>query len=823
MSQRNMEHPVKLIESLSLQSVSAPPNNVSLRRVRRSSMSQIQVDTVRCVLDSLRRNKCFLLGDGTGTGKGRVLAATATEWAGPVVWVSANARLCSDVSYEFSVVSAHERPFDFATYASLLRTPLALRENTLLILDECHLMRNCGRIYKAVSDMIRLHRPCVLYSSATAMSDSKHLEYLHFTRCLWDHDSAPFASRHHLMQELQSGNRTLLELICMYFKERGMYVSRQLSLEGVEVSLERVHTTSHEHETYARCVAQLEGVDTSSSQRVLFRLMTSFKVKAAIRVAERILAEDANNTVVFMLSNTCAASSNRHMQNGGTCPIASCNELFAKHDKPPLDVPLDALDAIVDHFGAEKVAEITGRTRRYVRDGDRWAVEPLPKHETEAFQDGRKRVAIISKAGGVGLSLNGLGATKRHGLVLELPWSSEDFVQMLGRIHRTSSSRSPSYTLFVLNVPAEERVAHSLHRRVRSMGSLSRGDAGACDVVNLRHVSSFSTTMLTRRLLVLKIHLSRLRDRTQTILAYAENIAVQDVYRMCNSTNKGAIASILLDMLKNSFDDITWAAAALVVFRRSLLGALIPWNTGNHHLHDAETKAWVRNVLLCSASYDSSSSLCHLPNDVVIKIVELALTEHRDIDNVAPYVTYAVTHESLMNQCLRMPFHVQRSFVEIMQRLGSSHAHVKERSLLNMMRSRLGASVDVEIESVRPSCDGHSDVVVTLAFTPRPCPTPPEDARFYRNRRSCRVQWVTADETAKHDQAHVECTRDDFVKYEQRRVKHLTDKISTLSSEYHLATESAICAWHVSTKQLVEYNSHVGLLLQHPTSHESDS
>ena len=72
-----------------------------------------------------------------------------------------------------------------------------------------------------------------------------------------------------------------------------------------------------------------------------------------------------------------------------------------------------ALDQIVQRFGADHVAEVTGRSRRIVRKVDangeaRLAVETRPASanlaETQAFMDDEKRLLVFSDAGGTGRS-----------------------------------------------------------------------------------------------------------------------------------------------------------------------------------------------------------------------------------------------------------------------------------------------------------------------------------------------------------------------------------------------------------------------------------
>ena len=68
-----------------------------------------------------------------------------------------------------------------------------------------------------------------------------------------------------------------------------------------------------------------------------------------------------------------------------------------------------ALDQIVQRFGTDMVAEVTGRSRRIVRKGDAaLAVENRAGSanlaEAQAFMDDEKRILVFSDAGGTGRS-----------------------------------------------------------------------------------------------------------------------------------------------------------------------------------------------------------------------------------------------------------------------------------------------------------------------------------------------------------------------------------------------------------------------------------
>src|SRR6202047_4992566 len=89
-----------------------------------------------------------------------------------------------------------------------------------------------------------------------------------------------------------------------------------------------------------------------------------------------------------------------------------------------------ALDQILHRFGTDLVAEVTGRSRRVVRRGDRLCIESPPASanfaETAAFMDDEKRILVFSDAGGTGRSYHADLAAKNQRLrvhyLLEAGW-----------------------------------------------------------------------------------------------------------------------------------------------------------------------------------------------------------------------------------------------------------------------------------------------------------------------------------------------------------------------------------------------------------------
>ena len=142
-----------------------------------------------------------------------------------------------------------------------------------------------------------------------------------------------------------------------------------------------------------------------------------------------------------------------------------------------------ALDQIVQRFGTEQVAEITGRSRRIVRKGNSLAVENRAGSanlaEAQAFMDDAKRILVFSDAGGTGRSYHAdLGAKNRRLRVhylLEAGWKADTAIQGLGRSNRTNQAQPPLFRPVATNVKAEKRFLSTIARRLDTLGAITRG------------------------------------------------------------------------------------------------------------------------------------------------------------------------------------------------------------------------------------------------------------------------------------------------------------------------------------------------------------
>ncbi len=142
-----------------------------------------------------------------------------------------------------------------------------------------------------------------------------------------------------------------------------------------------------------------------------------------------------------------------------------------------------ALDQIVQRFGTEMVAEVTGRSRRIVRTGDRLCVENRTGSanlaEAQAFMDDEKRILVFSDAGGTGRSYHADLAARNQRLrvhyLLEAGWKADTAIQGLGRSNRTNQAQPPLFRPIATNVKAEKRFLSTIARRLDTLGAITKG------------------------------------------------------------------------------------------------------------------------------------------------------------------------------------------------------------------------------------------------------------------------------------------------------------------------------------------------------------
>ena len=165
-----------------------------------------------------------------------------------------------------------------------------------------------------------------------------------------------------------------------------------------------------------------------------------------------------------------------------------------------LEVPEHPLDQLVNYFGTENVAEMTGRKKRLIRTFAgrlEYRARQIPGvpnrlinlHEKNCFQNKEKRIAIMSEVASTGDSFHASRSVRnqdrRLHIAAELKWSADKQVQDFGRTHRTGQVAPPIYLLVFTELGGEKRFSSTIARRLGNMGALTKGDRNAEKAGNL--------------------------------------------------------------------------------------------------------------------------------------------------------------------------------------------------------------------------------------------------------------------------------------------------------------------------------------------------
>ena len=255
---------------------------------------------------AVRFRQGWMLGDGTGCGKGRQVAAVILDrWlrgCRRALWLSQSDKLIEDARRDWEAVGGfaddivhlgrfrqkdqipHREGILFTTYATL-RSPARNGNRSRLeqivewlaggdaetdrhafdgvvVFDEAHAMANAAGGRGARGDIapsqqglagMRLQNALpdarVLYVSATGASTIQGLGYA-VRLGLWATDRTPFEKREKFVTAMEAGGVAALEIVARDLKALGLYQARALSYTGVEIDILEHPITPAQREIY---------------------------------------------------------------------------------------------------------------------------------------------------------------------------------------------------------------------------------------------------------------------------------------------------------------------------------------------------------------------------------------------------------------------------------------------------------------------------------------------------------------------------------------------------------------------------------------------
>lgn len=223
----------------------------------------------------------------------------------------------------------------------------------------------------------------------------------------------------------------------------------------------------------------LEEMDITPRDTLMQLVRSSFPV-----IQYRIICDEEGNERSEMVTD----ADGNPVEN----PVAVAAREELLFEIANLQVPKGPLDQLIEAFGHEQIAEVTGRSERFVaatnEQGEAIILrQPRSKAradaEVQAFLDDLLQILVFSGAGNTGRSYHSdrlcKNQRRRNHYVLQAGWIAAEAMQSLGRTHRTRQVNAPNYVLVTTDLAGQRRFMTSIARRLQQLGSLTRGNRHA--------------------------------------------------------------------------------------------------------------------------------------------------------------------------------------------------------------------------------------------------------------------------------------------------------------------------------------------------------
>jgi len=492
------------------------------------SVVQEQIEDIGMITRaSLDGKPVFVLANQAGSGKTFVLGGAMREIGEQqdrrFVYVTMNKNLIAQIEKDLADYGIGDR-VEFFTYSALSNKKSAkpvLDENTVLIFDEAHNIKNIGgpsESTRAViaSQMMR-DASMTIVSSATPYENPVEMAYLEPTGIFEEAGGhMKFALAYGAsLQKVQTGRRAdQVDLVAYWpggrsrvalaaeardwLDRKGLFTQRikklpdgmvESNFRSVEISkewVERFDTiTGAYDEAFNRTGSMILGALKMNTQK---RILEAAKLDDGIRMARKAV-EDGKQAVIFT-----ETKSERGFTFGiSPMEMEQANRIAFAQDEPApypswkvelqrefedrglTDYTLPStVDEIVKAFGRDSTAVYVGAAQfETVNVTDKTA-----KDDLAAFKAGKLDVMVATMAkGGTGLSIH---PTKKNNpraqIGINLPWKATGVDQVSGRLARYGMQSPVDIDwVFASNIELERKIAGRVGDRMAAMGATVSG------------------------------------------------------------------------------------------------------------------------------------------------------------------------------------------------------------------------------------------------------------------------------------------------------------------------------------------------------------
>jgi predicted RNA methylase len=346
--------------------------------------------------NAVRFRRGWMLGDGTGAGKGRQVAGIILDnWLKGrrrALWVSRSETLHQDAMRDWEALGEErllvtplsrfrqgtpivlDEGILFVTYATLRsqdRGEKASRVQQIVdwlgadfdgvvVFDESHAMANAAggkteRGDQAPSQQgragLRLQHALpdarVVYVSATGATTVQNLAYAQRLG-LWGGEDFPFATRGEFITAVENGGVAAMEVLARDLKALGLYSARSLSFDGVEYEMLEHALTPAQVEIYDAYAAGFQVIHNNLDAAMRAANITGVRgtLNAQAKAAARSAFESAkqrffNHLITAMQTPTMIASIGRDLEAGHAAVIQIVSTGEALQERRLADIPTE--------------------------------------------------------------------------------------------------------------------------------------------------------------------------------------------------------------------------------------------------------------------------------------------------------------------------------------------------------------------------------------------------------------------------------------------------------------------------------------------------
>ena len=353
--------------------------------------------------NAVRFRRGWFLGDGTGAGKGRQVAAIILDnWLKGrkrALWISKSDKLIEDAERDWTAIGGYrsdlvplsrfrqgaaialDEGILFTTYATLRTQAKSLprtgsggdkvsrvqqivdwlgREfDGVIVFDEAHAMANAAgdkgeRGEKKPSQQGQaglrlqnaLHDARILYVSATGATTVQNLAYA-ARLGLWGTGDFPFATRADFVSAMEKGGVAAMEVLARDLKALGLYTARSLSFEGIEYEIVEHQLTPEQIRIYDAYADAFQIIHRNLTEALKAANITgenggtyNRNAKAAARSAfEANKQRFFNHLLSAMKCPTLIASIARDLEAGHACVLQVVSTNEALLDRRLAEIP----------------------------------------------------------------------------------------------------------------------------------------------------------------------------------------------------------------------------------------------------------------------------------------------------------------------------------------------------------------------------------------------------------------------------------------------------------------------------------------------------